>query len=328
MRAAVLTAAGGPEVIAVREVPVPRPGPGDVLVRVRGTALNRADLLQRLGRYPAPPGAPSDIGGIELAGEVAELGDGVTAWTSGDRVMAICSGGAHAEFAVVPASSLVAIPAGLDWPRAAAIPEAFMTAYDAMIGQAGLVDGEVVLIHAVASGVGLAATQLAAAAGARPFGTTRTAHKLDAALAHGAAGGLVVSDPLAEIPPAVRAFSEGTGAQVTLDLLGGPYVSASVEAAAPRGRIMLVGTIAGAQAQLDLRRALGKRLTITGTVLRSRSNGEKADLAARFTRDVLPLFTRGAIRPTIDRVFPLGDIVAAHAWLESNQAIGKVVLIP
>jgi putative PIG3 family NAD(P)H quinone oxidoreductase len=326
MRAALLTSAGGPEVIRVQETPRPSPGPGEVCVRVHTSALNRADLLQRAGHYPAPPGAPSQIGGIEFAGEIDSLGKGVTTWHPGDRVFAICGGGAHAEYVAVPATTLVRIPHALSWVEAGAIPEAFMTAHDAMVCQAGLRPGEVVLVHAVASGVGLAASQLAAAMDARVFGTTRTRAKLALAREHGMSDGLVVGRDLSGLRDAVFAFTDGAGANVVLDLLGGAYLPASVEAAAPRGRIMMIGAIAGSQATLDVRRILGKRLTLQGTVLRSRSTEEKAEVARAFDSGVVPLLVSGKIRPNIDRVFQLSDIAMAHEWVEANSNAGKVVI--
>jgi NADPH:quinone reductase len=213
--------------------------------------------------------------------------------------------------------------------HAGAIPEAFMTAHDAMIVQAGLRPAELVLIHAVASGVGLAAVHLARALGARTFGTTRTPEKLARALALGLDDGMVVGDSLAALADRVRACASvigAAGANVVLDLLGGPYLAASVDAAAPRARLMLVGAIAGSQATVDVRRILGKRLTLTGTVLRSRSLTEKIAVATAFDRDVVPLLRSGVVAPTIDRVFPLGAIAEAHAHLESDHSVGKVVL--
>lgn len=326
MRAAVLTGSGGPEVLAVREAPRPSPTTGEVLVRVRTSALNRADLLQRAGRYPAPPGAPADIGGIEFAGEVESLGAQVTGWAPGDRVFAICGGGAHAEYVVAPASTLVRIPEGMPWDEAGAIPEAFITAHDALRAQAGLVSGEVVVVHAVASGVGLATTQLAHAFGARVFGTTRTAAKLALAREFGMDDGWVASGDFAELRDRLAAFTSGRGAEVIIDLLGGPYVAASLEGAALKGRIVLVGAIAGSQATLDVRRVLSRRLTLRGTVLRSRSTAEKAAASHAFADEVVPLIAAGRVRANIDRTFDLAEIADAHRWVESNAGAGKVVI--
>ncbi len=325
MQAAVITSPGDPEALQVMERPRPEPGTGEVLVRIRSSALNRADLLQRRGMYPAPAGAPPDIGGIEFAGEVVSLGAGAGRWRVGDRVFAIAGGGAHAEYCVAHEETLIAIPANLDWIAAGAIPEAFMTAHDAMIVQAALQREETVLVHAVASGVGLAAVQLARAWGARSFGTTRTAFKLRQAFDAGLHAGTVATPALDALATALRAFAPA-GANVVLDLVGGAYLPASIEAAAPRARIMLIGAIAGSQATVDVRRILGKRLTLTGTVLRSRSLDEKIAVAAAFARDVVPLLESGAVKANVDRVFPFTAIAAAHAHLESNESVGKVVI--
>lgn len=324
MRAAVITRPGGPEVLELREVPRPLPAPGEVLVRVHASALNRADILQRLGKYPAPPGSPADIAGIEFAGEVVDAGD--TRWRTGDRVFGITGGGAHAEFLVAHAEALAPIPEAMGWTDAAAVPEAFITAHDAMVTQAGMRAGESVMIHAIGSGVGLAASQLARAGSARVFGTSRSADKLGRARAFGMDEGVVPGPDLASLAAAIHAFTGGRGIDLTLDLLGGPYLPASIEAAALLGRILLIGTIAGPQATLDLRRILGKRLTLKGTVLRSRSPAEKAAATGAFARDVVPLLVRGAVRPVVDSVFPLAQIAEAHAAMESNETFGKVVV--
>lgn len=326
MRAAVITAPGGPEVLEVRDAPTPVPGEHEVLVRVRASALNRADVLQRMGRYPAPPGAPADIAGIEFAGEVAATGPRATRWREGDRVYGITGGGAHAEYLVVHERAIAEIPAALDWHAAGAIPEAFITAHDAMIVQAGLVAGETVLVHAVGSGVGLAAVQLAHAIGARVAGTSRTADKLVRAREYGLELGLLAGADLASFAESLRTFTNGRGVDVTLDLLGGAYLAASTQVAALRGRVMLIGTIAGSQATLDLRALLGKRLTLRGTVLRSRALAEKVAATEAFARDVNPGLASGALRPVIDTVVPLDAIAEAHRRMESNDSFGKVVI--
>ncbi|MCC6318675.1 MAG: NAD(P)H-quinone oxidoreductase [Gemmatimonadaceae bacterium] len=326
MRAAIITSFGGPEVLAVREVSDPVAGEAQVLVRVRASALNRADILQRLGRYPAPPGAPTDVAGIEFAGEVAACGPGVTRWQPGDRVYGITGGGGHAQLLVAHERTIVRIPDRWSFIEAAAIPEAFITAHDALVSQAGLEAGESVLIHAIGSGVGLAASQLAHALGARVFGTTRSRAKLDRAREFGMDDGLVVGDTLDTLGSAVDAFTAGAGIHVTLDLLGGPYLGASLRVAALRGRVMLVGTIAGATSTLDHRIVLARQLTLRGTVLRPRSLAEKVAASEAFDRDVTPLLAAGSVRPVVDCVFPLGEIAAAHAAMESNTTFGKVVV--
>ena len=326
MRAAVITRPGGPEVLEIQDRPVPEPSEGEILVRVRATALNRADLLQREGQYPAPPGAPSDIPGLEFAGEIVGTGAGVSEWNVGDRVFGIVAGGGNAELLVTDARAVAHIPSTLSWTDAAAIPEVFITAHDALVTQAGVRRGERVLIHAVGSGVGLAATQLARSWNAIPFGTARTADKIARARDYGLENGVVVADDVDAIVAAVERWAGGKGMDVTLDLVAGPYLGASIRAAALKGRIILIGTIAGRSATIPVGMVLGKRLTLRGTVLRARTIEEKRSVTAAFARDVVPLLGAGALRPVVDRVFPLGEIRAAHERLASNETFGKIVL--
>ena len=326
MRAAVITRPGGPEVLEIQDRPIPAPGRGEVLVRVHASALNRADLLQRDGKYPAPPGAPPDIPGLEFAGEVAELGAGVTSWKRGDRVFGVTAGGGNAEYLVADEGTVARIPNNLSWTDAAAIPEVFITAHDALVTQAAVQAGETVLIHAAGSGVGLAAMQLARAWRATPYGTARTPDKIERARELGLADGVVVSDNLDVIASAAERWTSGKGIDISLDLLGGGYLAASIQAAAPRGRIMLIGTVAGRSATIPIGVVLGKRLTLRGTVLRVRAVEEKRLVTAAFARDVVPLLESGSLRPTIDRVFPLDQIGAAHERLASNETFGNVVL--
>ncbi|MDB4874781.1 MAG: quinone oxidoreductase, family [Gemmatimonadetes bacterium] len=295
-------------------------------MRVYASALNRADLLQREGNYPAPPGAPQDIPGMEFAGEVAQLGAEATSWKIGDRVFGIVAGGANAEYLVTDAGTVARVPENLSWTDAASIPEAFITAHDALVVQAGLQAGEMVLVHAVGSGVGLAVIQLARAWKATPFGTARTADKIERAKVFGLADGVVVRDDVGVIPPALVQLTKEHGVDVTIDLVGGAYVAASIRAAAARGRIMLVGTVAGREATVPIGMVLGKRLTLRGTVLRPRSIAEKRAVTATFATDVVPLFASGVLRPTVDCVFELGEIRAAHERLASNATFGKVVI--
>jgi putative PIG3 family NAD(P)H quinone oxidoreductase len=326
MRAVVITRAGGPEGLAVREVPMPSPGPGEILVRVRASALNRADILQREGRYPPPPGAPADIPGLEFAGEVVECGSGATRWKPGARLFGIVAGGAHAEFLVTNQDAVAAVPDHVGWLDAAAIPEAFITAHDAMITQAQLAIGETVLVHAVASGVGLAAVQLARAWGAIPFGTSRTAEKLLAAREIGLEDGIAIHGDFDPLAKKVEAWTAGRGIDVTLDLVGGPYLAASAKVAASRGRIMIIGSLAGQTGDFPLGIVLRKRLQLRGTVLRSRSLAEKIDATAGFERDVVPLVATGRVRPVIDSVHALDRIADAHRRMESNESVGKIVI--
>jgi len=328
MKAVVITRFGGPEVLEIQDVPAPRPGPEEVLVRVHGTALNRADLLQRSGRYAAPPGVPENISGLEFAGEVTELGINVRRWSKGDRVMGIIGGGAHAEFVTAHQDAIAAVPANLDLSDAGAIPEVFITAHDAL-QQAEFEAGENVLVHAVGSGVGLAATQLVRALGGRAFGTSRTPDKIERAKAFGLELGYVVPEPgaLSELSAFGKNATAGRGFDVVLDLNGGPYFAASLEAMALKGRIILIGGVAGDKTNVDLYQILGKRLHVIGTVLRARSLQEKIAITNAFAQEVTPLLEKGSIQPVIDSVFSLEQIRDAHRRLESNETFGKVVLI-
>ena len=298
-----------------------------VRVRVRAAGLNRADLLQKRGRYPAPPGAPADIPGLEFAGEVEQPGEEARAWRAGARVFGITAGGAQAEYVVVPESHLAAIPDALSFEEAAAVPEVFITAHDALFTQANLRTGERVLVHAAGSGVGTAAVQLASAAGAGAvYGTARTAAKLERAREFGMDEGVAVGSDPRSFAEAVRAWTGGAGVNVVLDLVGASYLDANLDALAARGRLLLVGTLGGAAATLDFRRVMGKRLRIAGTVLRARSAEEKAAAVRRFAAQVVPLLARGRLRPVLDSAHALADAAPAYARLESNETFGKVVL--
>jgi putative PIG3 family NAD(P)H quinone oxidoreductase len=321
MRAIVITRPGGPEVLELRERPAPEPARGEVRIRVRATAVNRADLLQRMGAYPAPPDAPADIPGLEFAGEIEALGPDTLDWKVGDRVFGLCGGGAYAEQLVAHGRTLARIPAGMTFTAAAAVPEAFITAWDALVTQAGLGAGETVLIHAAGSGVGTAAVQIARAIGARAIGTARTAAKLERLRALGLHQGLAVPD--GKFADAVTALG---APEVILELVGGPYLAEDLLCVAPRGRIVLVGLLAGARADLELGRLLHKRLRLFGTVLRARPLEEKIAATQIFARQVVPLFERGALEPVVDRVLPLSAAAEAHAHVASNQGFGKVVL--
>ncbi|HEX8708226.1 MAG TPA: NAD(P)H-quinone oxidoreductase [Pyrinomonadaceae bacterium] len=327
MRAVVIVAHGGVEGLEVREVSRPEDATADrVLVRVRAAGLNRADILQRKGRYPAPPGVPPDIPGLEFAGEVAQAGAEARIVREGARVFGIAAGAAQAEYILVPESTLAEIPPNLDWEDAAAVPEAFITAHDAMFTQAGLQMGERVLVHAAGSGVGLAAIQLAHAAGAIVYGTSRTPEKLDRARAFGLDEAVAVGNEPALFAEAVRGWTNGAGVHVILDLVGGQYLAPNLDALGLKGRLILVGTTAGGRAELNYVAVMHKRASIRGTVLRSRSVAEKADATARFVAHVLPLLARGAVRPVVDKIYALEDVRAAHQRLESNETFGKVVL--
>jgi NADPH:quinone reductase len=328
MRAVVIVSHGGVDGLEVREVARPAAPTADrVLVRVHAAGLNRADVLQRRGHYPAPPGAVQDIPGLEFAGEVEQVGPEARAWKPGQRVFGITAGGAQAEYVVAPENMLVEIPDNLGWAEAAAVPEVFITAHDALFTQAGLALGERLLVYAAGSGVGTAAIQLARAAGATVYGTSRTPDKLERARAFGLDEAVAVGDDPARAAAAVREWTRGAGVHVILDLVGGPYLAANLDALALQGRLMLVGTTAGSSGPLDFGVVMGKRLRITGTVLRARSAEEKAQATRRFAVSVVPLLARGVVRPVIDKIYTMDEVRAAHERLESNESFGKVVLM-
>lgn len=328
MKAVTIVSHGGVEGLVVREVETPASPPADrVRVRVRAAALNRADILQRLGRYPPPPGYPKDMPGLEFAGEVDAVGPEVRAWKPGQRVFGIIGGGAQAEFVVVPENQLAEIPANLGWSEAAAVPEAFMTAHDALFTQAKLLMGETVLVHAAGSGVGTAAIQLARAASAKVFGSSRTRAKLERAQQYGLSASVVVADNAAVLVDSVREWTGGSGVSVILDLVGAAYLDANLAALANRGRLMLVGTTSGASATLDIGTVMSKRLRITGTVLRARSAEEKAAATRLFAGHVVPLLADGSVKPVIDGVYKMEQVGEAHLRLEANESFGKIVLL-
>lgn len=328
MKAVTITAAGGPEVLRVSEVQTPPPPTADrVRVRVRAAGLNRADVYQRRGYYPAPPGYPQNIPGLEFAGEVEAVGDEGHNWKIGQRVFGITAGGAQAEYVVVPENHLAEIPENLDWPQAAAVPEVFITAHDALFTRANLRSGESMLVHAAGSGVGTAAIQLASVAGATTFGTSRTAAKLERAKDFGLSSAVAVGgDPQTMVAP-VMAWTRGRGVNVIIDLVGAAYLEANLNALASQGRLVLVGTTAGAKATLDISLAMGKRLTIIGTMLRGRSLEEKATATRLFAEQVVPLLAAGTVRPVVDRVYKMEEIREAHARMEGNESFGKIVLV-
>jgi len=324
MRAVVIPEFGGPEVLELREVERPTPGPEQVLVRMRSSGLNRADLIQRMGKYPAPPGSPQDIPGLEFAGIVEEVGPGAFHWSPGDAVMGIVGGGGYGEYLVTHERPVVPVPRGLSPEDAGAIPEVVMTAFDAIQLQMGLAEAETILIHAVGSGVGTAAVQLAWALGARTIGTARTPEKLDNAKALGLDVGIVGDE---RWPEAVLEATDGEGVDVILDLVGGPYLAGNQRVMSPGARQIVVGVPGGPKAEIDLRALMGKRASITGTVLRARPLDEKVSLALAFEAEVIPLFEKGVIRPVIDRTFPPEEAADAHRWMEENRNFGKILLL-
>jgi NADPH2:quinone reductase len=324
MKAIIITRPGGSEVLEVQDRPKPDPGIGQIRVRVRASALNRADILQREGNYPVPPGVPADISGMEYVGEVDSLGPSATLWKVGDRVMGIVGGGGHAEFLTVHEREGMPVPKSMSWEDAAAIPEAFLTAHDALFTRLKLVTGETLLIHAVGSGVGTAALQIARVAGATVVGTARSAGKLDRAKKLGLDVGIDASrgDWAAQVESAIGAER----VHAVMDLVGGNYLDGNMRVLALRGRIVSVGLTAGTNAQFNMGMLMRKRLTIVGTVLRARPIEEKIELARDFSAHGVPLFESGRLKPVVDRVFSFAEIRAAHALMESNQTFGKIVL--
>jgi len=318
MRAIAITKPGGPEVLALVERPLPEPARGEVRVRVRATAVNRADLLQRMGHYPAPADSPPDVPGLEIAGEVDKLGEGVERLKVGDRVFGLVGGGGYSEAVVTHERALAQIPHGMSFEQAAAVPEAFITAHDAMVTQAGLKPGETVLITAVASGVGTAALQLARAMGAFVVGTARTPDKLGNLRALGLTSSFVPID--GKYP------ASSPAPNVIVELVGGSYLAEDLKVIQPLGRIVLVGLLAGRKLELDLDRILTKRVRIFGTVLRSRPIEEKIAATRAFEQQVVPLLASGALKPITDIVLPLAEAARAHERMASNETLGKIVL--
>jgi NADPH2:quinone reductase len=322
MKAIVLESYGGPEVLTLREVPDPVPGPEEVLVRVVSTALNRADLLQRQGHYPGPPMA-HEIPGMELAGRVAACGERAARWSIGDAVMGLVGGGAYAELVTIHERQLVPVPPALPLADAGAVPEVFFTAWDAMVRHGGLTPGRVVLVHAGGSGVGTAAIQYARAMGAKVV-VTASAGKLDACRALGA--NLAIDYGTQVYVAVARDFTGGVGVDVVVDLVGGDYLARNVEVVAVGGRIVSVGLVGGASGTMPLGALMAKRATLVGTVLRARPLEEKIALAQRFEREVLPFLADGTCRPVIDSRYPLDEVAEAHRRMESNANVGKIVL--
>ncbi len=325
MKAVVIARQGGPEALELREVATPEARGEQVRVRVRACGLNRADLMQSRGHYPAPPGVPQDIPGLEFAGEVEALGPDVTGPVRiGDRVFGIVGGGGMAEYVLSHERMVVPIPAGLDYEAAAAVPEVFLTAFDALDTRGKVKPGERVLIHAVGGGVGSAAVQIAHAMGCTVLGTSRTAEKLGRVAELGLDIGIATATQ--DFAAVVRERTGGRGVDVVIDHLGASALAGNIEALAPRGRLILVGLLGGSQATVNLAELLRKRITIVGTTLRGRPIEEKIAVTRRFASQVLPWFEDGRVRPVVDRVFPFADVRAAQERLESNLGFGKVVL--
>ena len=326
MKAVYIKEFGGSENLDVQDVSEPRaPGATEVLVKVKAAGLNRADLLQVRGHYPPPAGYSPNIPGLEFAGEVSATGTDVAQWSPGDRVLGITAGEAQAEYLITDASLLASFPENLSFTEAAAVPEAFITAHDACFTQCEVKRNETLLIHAVGSGVGLAGLQLAKANGVTVIGTSRTAAKLERCKEFGLDLGVATGDG-AEFAAQVAEFTGGTGIDVILDLVGASYFEQNLVSLASKGRLILVGMTSGSKAEFNLGLALQKRVKIIGTMLRGRTIAEKANATHRFVDEVVPLLASEKVKPNLDRVFAVEDVVAAYKYLESNESFGKVVL--
>jgi len=322
MQATIITRPGGPEVLEIHDVEMPEPAGEQVRVRVHASGINRADLLQRAGGYPAPPGSPPNIPGLEFAGEVDAVGPRVRTWKPGQRVMGLVGGGAQAEYVLSHEGLLVEIPQNLNFVQAAGIPEVFMTAHDALFTQASLQMGERVLIHAVGSGVGTAAIQLAHEAEAMTFGTSRTPRKLELARDLGLDVGLSNENFAAE----VNSLTKGEGVHVVIDFIGAPYLEQNLQALAMWGRLVFLSTMGGVQANVNIGMLMGKRISMRGVTMRTRTLEEKLAVTHRFSTDVLPLFANGRVKPIIEQVYPLEEIGEAHRVMGENRNFGKLVV--
>ncbi len=325
MKVVAMRGAGGPDVLAIEERPAPPIGEGEVRIEVAATGLNRADLMQRRGFYPAPPGTVPDVGGLEYAGTIIEVGEGVARTRIGDRVMGLVPGGAMSTELVVADAETMPVPEPLSLVEAAAVPEVFATVWDAVWIQAGLRRGQTLLVHAIGSGIGTAAIQLARAFGARILGTSRSAGKLERCREMGLMDGIVVEKDHS-FAAKVSELTSGANADVILDTVGAAYLEDNVRALAHRGTMVTIGLVGGIQGTLPLGVLLGKRARIIGSTLRSRGSSEKRALAEAFTRELVPLFDDKTLAPVIENVMPMGDVAKAHTVLESNETFGKIVL--
>ncbi|MDH5676279.1 MAG: NAD(P)H-quinone oxidoreductase [Myxococcales bacterium] len=315
---------GEADVLSIGSLQVADPGPSQVLIEVEAAGLNRADILQRRGHYPAPPGVPADVPGLEYAGKVAAVGDGVSHRKVGDRVMGIVAGGGMASHLVCHERETIAVPEGMRISDAAAIPEVYLTAYDALFVQGGLSLGQRVLLHSVGSGVGTAALQLCKVAGATAIGTSRSQDKLERCEKLGLHVGVLAEDK--QFAKAVLEATGGAGVDLILDTVGAAYLEDNLRCLTLGGTMIVIGLMGGALGSLALGALLNKRARIAGSVLRSRPLEEKIALAQRFERAVVPLLQNGALEPVVDRVMPMQEIAEAHRYLESNASFGKVVM--
>lgn len=314
---------GGPDVLTAEPRPVPKPGAGEILIKVAAAGVNRPDVMQRMGLYPPPPGA-TDIPGLEIAGEVVARGSGATRWKEGDQVMALVVGGGYAEYCVAHESHALAVPAGLSPIEAAAIPETFFTVWYNAFERGHLAAGETLLVHGGSSGIGTTAIQLAKAFGARVVTTAGSPEKCAACLKLGA--DVAVNYKTEDFVVATKKATGDRGADVVLDMVGGDYIDRNYEAAAIEGRIVQIAFQTSPRASVDFRRLMFKRLTHTGSTLRARSVADKGAIARAVEAKALPLITAGKVKPVIDSTFKLREAAAAHARMETSQHIGKIVL--
>jgi NADPH:quinone reductase len=324
MKTIVIREPGGPEMLVVAEVPVPEPRAGEVLIKVAAAGVNRPDILQRKGHYPPPPGV-SNIPGLEVAGEIVRLGDGVARWRAGDKVTALTAGGGYAEYALALEGSCMPIPQGLGMAEAACIPETFMTVWHNVFERGGLKPGEIFLVHGGSSGIGTTAIQLAARFGARVFATAGTDEKCAYCVSLGA--GRAINYKTHSFAAELKAATDGHGVDVILDMVGGDYVKENIACAAVEGRIVQIAFLNGSRVQADLMPVMLKRLTLTGSTLRPRTPAFKAHLAAELERKVWPLLESGAVKIVVSNSFPLDQAAAAHREMESGGHMGKIVLL-
>ncbi|WP_432485786.1 NAD(P)H-quinone oxidoreductase [Kineococcus esterisolvens] len=322
MRAVTVEEPGGPEALRLRELPDPEPGPGEVLVRVAAAGVNRADVMQRRGRYPSPPGAPPHPG-LEVSGWVERLGEGVSGWAAGDAVCALLGGGGYAELVAVPVGQLLPVPAGVGVVDAAALPEVTATVWSNVFTLAGLRPGELLLVHGGSSGIGTMAVQLARAVGARVAVTAGSPAKLARCAELGAQLGVDYREE--DFVEAVRGF-EPAGADVVLDVVGAPYLARNLDVLATGGRLVVIGTQGGTRAELDLGLLLAKRASVHATTLRARPAAEKAAIVASVRDHVWPLVADGAVRPVVHERFALADAARAHEVMEGSSHVGKLLL--
>lgn len=322
MTAIEITKPGGPEVLQPTERPVPTPGPGEVLVKVRAAGVNRPDVQQRSGGYPPPPGA-SDIPGLEIAGEIVAAHPDVTDWKVGQSCMALVSGGGYAEYCTAPAPQCLPLPSGMDFIQAAAIPETFFTVWTNVFERGQLKAGETLLIHGGASGIGTTAIQLARKFGARVIVTAGSDERADACRALGA--DLAINYRTRDFVAEAKAATDGAGVDLVLDMVGGDYFPRNIELLKLEGRLVQIALLGGATSEINLQRIMVKRLTVTGSTLRPRTVAQKAEIARAIRQHVLPLLDSGAVRPVMDSTFPLRQAVDAHRRIEADH-VGKIVL--